>query len=68
MKTTDIWFASFLKFKEYSLIDYEVIARGKAKYHFDISDEDWKKMKLEYLNSDLSKLKQIMEEIKDLAF
>ncbi len=36
MKTTDIWFAAYLKYNDYNLLDYEVIGRGKGKYTFEI--------------------------------
>ena len=68
METTDIWFAAFLKFNGYSLSDYTVISRGKGRYKFDISKEDYKKAKLEFLSSESSKIKQIMEELKDLLY
>ena len=68
METTDIWFAAFLKFKGYVLEDYTVIARGKGKYKFTISKEDYKKAKMEFINSESSKIKQIMEELKDLLY
>lgn len=68
METTDIWFAAFLKFKGYELANYEVITRGKGRYKFKISSEDYKKEKLEFIKSDISKIKQVMEEIKDLLY
>lgn len=68
METTDIWFAAFLKFKGYELSNYEVITRGKGRYKFKISSEDYKKEKLEFIKSDISKIKQVMEEIKDLLY
>jgi len=66
--TTDIWFGAFLKFKGYLLHDFEVIRPRRVKYFFEISDEDYKAMKLEFLAHDMSKLKQIMEELKDVSF
>lgn len=68
METTDIWFAAFLKFKCYELSDYAVISRGKGKYKFKISSEDYKREKLEFIKHDISKIKQVMEEIKDLLY
>lgn len=67
-ETTDLFFAAFLKFKGYEISDYQVLSRGKAKYKFDISDDEYKKLKLEFIKSDISKIKQIMEELKDLAY
>ena len=69
MKTvTDLWFAAYLKSRGYILKDFTVIQRGKGSYIFEISDEEYKKVKLDYFNSELSKVKQIMEELKDLVF
>jgi len=66
--TTDIWFAAYLKFRGYDLHDYEVIRPGKSKFILSISPDDWKAMKLEFMRHDISKLKQIMEELKDLSY
>jgi hypothetical protein len=66
--TTDLFFAAFLKMKGYELQDFEVISKGRGKFKFKISDEDYKKMKLEFLKSDISRLKQIIEELKDLVW
>ncbi len=66
--TTDLFFAAFLKLKGYALEDFDVISKGKGKFKFKISTEDYKKMKLEFLHSDISMLKQIIEELKDLVW
>jgi len=68
MKTTDLWFASFLKLKGIKLIDFEILSRGKGKFCFEISDEQWKLLRLEFMNSEISKTKQIMSELKDLLY
>lgn len=67
-KSTDVWFCAFLVTKDYKVIDTEVISRGKVECHFDISDEEWKSLKIEFNNSDLIKFKFAVEQIKDLAF
>ena len=66
--TTDLFFAAFLKLKGYELKDFELVAKGKGKFRFVISREDYKNMKLEFVNSDISKIKQNIEEIKDLLY
>lgn len=69
MKTSqDVWFISFLKINGHEIAHYEVIARGKVKCSFDISDEEWKELKLEFNKSEISKYKSIIESIKDLSF
>ena len=67
-KITDLWFAAFLKSKGYELADFELKHRGKGVYIFEIEDEEYKKLRLEFFKSEISKIKQIMEELKDLAF
>lgn len=66
--TTDLWFAAFLKLKGIELHTFEVLSRGKGKYTFAISNEDWKKMKMDFMRHDISRLKQIMQELKDLLY
>ena len=66
--TTDIWLASFLKLKGFELYDFEVLRPRKVKYYFKITDSDYKKMKMSFLNHDIGSLKIIMEELKDLGF
>jgi hypothetical protein len=64
----DVWFISFLKIKGHQMTKYEVIGRGKVKCYFDISDDDWKDLKLEFNKSEISLYKSTIEAIKDLAF
>lgn len=64
----DVWFISFLKIKGHHMTKYEVIGRGKVKCYFDISDDDWKDLKLEFNKSEISLYKSTIEAIKDLAF
>lgn len=66
--TTDLFFAAFLKLNGFGIADFEVISKGRGRYKFNISSEDYKRMKLDFISSDISKVKQIMEEIKDLLY
>jgi len=68
MKSTDLWFSAFLKLKGYQLIDFEVVGRGKGKFVFEISEQDWKKERIAFFASDTSRLKQAIEELKDLLY
>lgn len=68
METTDLFFAAYLKLKGFELSDYTVLSRGKGRYIFNISEEDYKKQKLEFSNSDISKIKQNCESLKDLLY
>lgn len=68
MSTTDVWFSAFLQDKGYKLTKFDVITRGKGRYYFDISEEEWRKMKIAFNNSDLMKYKYLIESLKDLVF
>lgn len=68
MKTTDIWFASFLQLRGYPVTDFEVVGRGRGCFDFEIGVEEWKAMRLEFNYSDISKVKQIQLSLKDLLF
>lgn len=66
--TTDIWFAAFLRNKGFNMKTVEVIKRGKGKFYFEIDDESWKSMKLDFLKSDFCKCKELISQLKDLTF
>jgi len=68
METTDIWFASYLKFKGYVLEDFEVLHRGKGKYKFDITEEQWKTLKLEFSTSETNAIKSFHLSLKDMTY
>jgi len=65
---TDLWFSAFLMSKDIKIAKYEVISRGKGRYFFDITDDEWTKYKLEFNNSDLIKYKTLIEQLKDLLY
>lgn len=66
--STDIWFCAFLMLNNIKISSYEVIGRGKVRCHFQVTDEDWHKYKLDFNNSDHVKYKSFIEQIKDLGF
>jgi len=69
METTDIWFATYIiEVKNIPLKDYIVISRGKGKFKFNITPEELKLLKLEFINSETSKIKQGQERLKDLLY
>jgi hypothetical protein len=68
MRTTDLFFMAFLIHKGHEVKKYEVISKGKISCEFEISPEIWKDLKLEFNNSECSKLKQTIEQLKDLAY
>lgn len=68
MSTTDIWFSAFLQANGYKLTKFDIISRGKGRYYFEISEDDWKQKKIEFNHSDLMKYKYLIESLKDLVF
>ena len=66
--TTDIWFCAFLLYKEKDIKKYIKIGRGRVRCYFDISEEDWQELKLEFNNSELVKFKGLIDRVKDLAY
>lgn len=67
--TTDLWFASYImSVKGIPLQNYEITQPRRGKFMFAVSDEDWKKLKLEFHNSDISKCKHGQEKLKDLLY
>lgn len=66
--TTDVWFIAFLMNKGHQITKYEVISRGKISCYFNINDNDWRDLKLEFNNSELIKFKALIQQIKDLGY
>jgi hypothetical protein len=67
MRTKDLWFASFLMLKGHEVSDFEPFADGRYFFHFEVSAEDWKKYKLEFHGSDVSRVKYCQERLRDLV-
>lgn len=68
LSSTDLWFCAFLIKKGHTIKKYDVISRGKAKFYFEIDDETWKDLKLEFNNSEISKFKMLIDQLKDLSY
>jgi len=69
IETTDIWFATYIiEVKGIQLEDYIVLSRGKGKFKFNIDQEKLKQLKLDFINSETSKVKQGQERLKDLLY
>ena len=67
-ETTDVWFAAYLVSQGHPIISYDVIHRGKVKCKFQVTEEQWRGYKTEFMQSELSKFKGIIEQIKDLGY
>lgn len=66
--TTDLWFSAYLISQGHEVSKFDVLNRGKGKYYFNLTDEQWKDYKLKFNNSESAKLKMIMDQLKDLTF
>ena len=66
--STDIWFCAFLLYKNYQINNYIKKDRGKVSCEFDIDENTWKALKLEFNNSEFVKFKFLIEQVKDLSF
>jgi len=67
-RTKDLWFASFLLLKGYVVQRYNVISTHKGEFFFDIEEEEWTNLKLQFSNSEVSKVKYYQEKLKDLIY
>lgn len=67
-QTTDVWLAAFLMKKGHKVAKYDIIGRGKVACFFDVQDEEWNKLKLEFNNSDISEYKALIGKIRDLGY
>ena len=66
--SSDVWFCAFLLKKGLKIKEYDVIDKGRVRCKFDITDSEWKSLKLEFNSSELSEYKTIIDKLKDLAF
>jgi len=66
--STDVWFIAFLMNKGFKIKSYTVLHNHKVKCFFDIKEEEWQKLKLEFNNSELVKFKGLIDQIKDLGY
>ena len=66
--TTDVWFAAFLQEEGNTIVGLNQITRGKAEFIFELSNEEWTKLKLAFHNSDVARYKLLISQLKDLAY
>lgn len=66
--TSDIWFASFLKLQGFEVNNYEIMSKNKGKFFFIIEDDNWKKLKLRFDKSEISKIKLHQIALRDLLY
>jgi len=68
IKSRDIWFNSFLLYKGYKVSSFETDYNNRVICHFEVSEEEWKKMKLEYQNSEIARYKGFFDQVKELSW
>ena len=66
-ETTDIWLASFLRMKGHRVHDYQKIKPNRVRFMFDIPEDEWKRLKLEFDKSEISDIKHHQTALIDLA-
>jgi len=66
-ETTDMWFASFLMMNDHPVANFEVIRRGRGKFYFDVSEAEWKLLKLEFNDSVVHTIKMNHLTLKDMV-
>ena len=64
--TTDIWFVSFLRMNGYNIHSFDVLPKSKSRFYFEMTEEEWKKMKLEFNRSTVSDIKMQLIALKDM--
>lgn len=52
--TRDVSLAAFIRFRGHSLQDYRVIKGRDGEWTFDITEDDTRKLKVDYANSDIA--------------
>lgn len=67
-ETTDLFFAAYLVVKGFKVVDFIKVMPRKGKFIFEIKDEEYKTLKLDFTQSEVSKIKQTIEELKDLLY
>lgn len=67
-ETTDVWFTAFVVLKGHKIVDYERIGQHKGRYKFSISTEEWKQLKLEFIQSEVKRIEEVHKQLKDLLY
>ena len=64
MNTSNIGLASYICLQGKKIANYSVGKRGIVTFTFELTEEEFKKMKLDYNNSEFLKFKQLLESIR----
>lgn len=66
--TTDIWFGMFLLQEGHTVEDYAVVKKGKGRYYFDLTEQEWKDAKIAFSKSGINELKMHNMTLKDFLY
>lgn len=66
-QTNDVWFMAFLTKRGHKFKEYFRSADKKVTLKFDISDDEWKKLRVEFYHSELAEYKRLVRQFKDLG-
>ena len=68
-RTTDMFMAAWLGVeKGIEFDDYNRLDRRRVEYLYEITDEQWKKLKMGFYKSIVSKVKVEIERLKDVKY
>lgn len=67
-ETKNIKLVAYLRYNSIYPDKVDIIARGRAKYYFNIDDADWAKHKQDFDRSDFIKYAACMDAVVDLAY
>lgn len=68
MKSRNIKFCAYLKLKGINPCSVIILSKGKAEYIYQISEEEWQELQVEFNKSEFLDYANNLEAIKDLAY
>lgn len=67
-RTTDLWLTTYIILQGHPLSDYNKVGPRKVEFVFNLPDDKWKELKLNYLQSDFAKFEQEMAKLRELNY
>lgn len=68
-KATDLYFVSWLsQVKQIDFDEFRKTDRRRGEWYYDMADEKWQALRVEFYKSDVSKVKAGLETLKDLFY
>ncbi len=68
MESRNVKFCAYLRYRKIHPDNVEIFAKGRAIYIYKMSQEDWRKLKIEFDKSEFVEYGNCMDAIKDLAY